>query len=244
MLHSKQRIRLRYAKEGDLRFLSQVDTARTMKAAINRAGLPAYYKTFGTPKPAISLCPPPPIGAASRCELIDIIFTQKVNCKNLPDRLNASLPKGLHILAAYPAKTSLREIAWAEYELKFNAAVPPEGLTAQTPAPEVQPKVSEKQPDVLTNQLEGVFSSPLIIKKNKGYKRIKFDIAGHCQLKKAEMKDGLLSLQLLLSVKPGEFVSPVLLVDTLLHRFPALSEIDDRSMIRKKFRREDGKEFH
>ena len=49
-----QRLRIRYAKRGRLRFTSHRDVARAFERALRRAGMPMAYSSGFTPHPKIS----------------------------------------------------------------------------------------------------------------------------------------------------------------------------------------------
>ena len=63
-----QKLRLRYAKRGRMRFTSHRDFARAFERAIRRAGLPIGHSSGYTPHPKISYAGASPTGAASEAE--------------------------------------------------------------------------------------------------------------------------------------------------------------------------------
>ena len=67
-----QRVRLRYAKRGPLRFTSHRDFARAFERAIHRAGVPIAYSQGFTPHPKISYASAAPTGVASEAEYLEI----------------------------------------------------------------------------------------------------------------------------------------------------------------------------
>ena len=67
-----QRIRIRYAKRGPLRFTSHRDFARAFERAIRRAGVPIAYSQGFTPHPKISYASAAPTGVASEAEYLEI----------------------------------------------------------------------------------------------------------------------------------------------------------------------------
>jgi radical SAM-linked protein len=108
-----QRIRIRYAKRGPLRFTSHRDFARAFERAIRRAGVPVAYSQGFTPHPKISYASAAPTGMASEAEYLEIALRDRMDPDRLRDALDAVLSPGLDVLAAVEAGTgSLAE--WIE----------------------------------------------------------------------------------------------------------------------------------
>jgi radical SAM-linked protein len=99
-----QRIRIRYAKRGPLRFTSHRDFARAFERAIRRAGVPIAYSQGFTPHPKISYASAAPTGVASEAEYLEIGLQAPVVPDELCRALDAALPPGLDILDAVEAR--------------------------------------------------------------------------------------------------------------------------------------------
>lgn len=99
-----QRIRLRYAKRGRLRFTSQRDFARAFERALRRAGVPMAYSAGFTPHPKISyIGGAAPTGVASEAEYVEIGLAEKVDVAALRATVDAALPPGLDVVDAVVA---------------------------------------------------------------------------------------------------------------------------------------------
>jgi|SRR5579875_2546270 len=98
-----QRVRLRYAKRGRLRFTSHRDFARAFERALRRAGVPMAYSAGFTPHPKVSYVDAAPTGAASEAEYVEIGLAETVDVTALREALDAALPDGLDIVEAVPA---------------------------------------------------------------------------------------------------------------------------------------------
>ena len=98
-----QRIRLRYAKRGRLRFTSHRDFARAFERALRRAEVPMAYSAGFTPHPKISYVGASPTGAASEAEYLEIGLARAVDVEQLRAVLDAALPPGLDVVEAVPA---------------------------------------------------------------------------------------------------------------------------------------------
>ena len=94
-----QRLRLRYAKRGRLRFSSHRDFQRALERALRRAGVPMAYSAGFTPHPKVSYANAAPTGAASEAEYLEIALARQ-GCD--PELLRAgagrALPAGLDLV--------------------------------------------------------------------------------------------------------------------------------------------------
>jgi radical SAM-linked protein len=95
-----QRIRVRFAKRGRLRFLSHRDVARSIERAVRRAGIPVAHSHGFSPHPRLSWVGAAPTGAASEAEYLEIGLTRPLDPGALATALDAALPDGLDVLAA------------------------------------------------------------------------------------------------------------------------------------------------
>jgi radical SAM-linked protein len=95
-----QRVRLRFAKRGRLRFLSHRDVARSFERAVRRAGVPVAHSHGFNPHPRMSWIGAAPTGSASEAEYVEIGLTEPVDPAALATALDAALPDGIDVLAA------------------------------------------------------------------------------------------------------------------------------------------------
>jgi radical SAM-linked protein len=98
-----QRIRLRYAKRGRLRFTSHRDFARAFERALRRAEVPMAYSAGFSPHPKISYVGAAPTGVASEAEYLEIGLARAVDPAALREALDAVLPDGIDIDEAVEA---------------------------------------------------------------------------------------------------------------------------------------------
>jgi radical SAM-linked protein len=95
-----QKVRLRYAKRGRLRFTSHRDFARAFERALRRAQVPMGYSAGFSPHPKISYVGAAPTGVASEAEYLEIGLTREVDVEALRQAIDAALPDGLDIVEA------------------------------------------------------------------------------------------------------------------------------------------------
>src|SRR5919112_2582457 len=74
-----QKLRVRYAKRGRLRFSSTRDFQRALERALRRAGVPMAFSAGFHPHPKISYANAAPTGTASEAEYFEISVTERVD---------------------------------------------------------------------------------------------------------------------------------------------------------------------
>jgi radical SAM-linked protein len=98
-----QRLRVRYAKRGRLRFTSHRDFSRAFERALVRAAIPMAYSSGFNPHPRISYAGASPTGASSEAEYLEIGLREPVDTDALAARLDEALPDGLDVLEVVEA---------------------------------------------------------------------------------------------------------------------------------------------
>lgn len=93
----RQSLAIRYAIEGDLRFISHHDTLRLIERALSRARLPVRYSQGFNPRPKISLVLPRPVGVASKDDLLVMELEASLPESEIQSRLQPQLPVGMTI---------------------------------------------------------------------------------------------------------------------------------------------------
>ena len=93
-----QRLRIRYAKRGRLRFTSHRDFSRAFERAVFRARIPMAYSSGFNPHPRISYAGAAPTGSASEAEYLEIALAEQVDPVAVHAALDEALPDGLDVL--------------------------------------------------------------------------------------------------------------------------------------------------
>ncbi|HJR90092.1 MAG TPA: TIGR03936 family radical SAM-associated protein [Aeromicrobium sp.] len=101
-----QRLRVRYAKRGRLRFTSHRDFARALERAVRRARIPIGFSSGFSPHPKISYANAAPTGSASEAEFLEIGVTEPQDPDEVRRALDAALPPGLDIVDVVIADAS------------------------------------------------------------------------------------------------------------------------------------------
>ena len=92
------RFRINYSKQGPAGYISHLDLARTLERSFRRARLPIAYSEGFNPHPRFSFAPPLPVGMEGLKEVLDVELTEQVDCRELAERLNSTLPEGLAVV--------------------------------------------------------------------------------------------------------------------------------------------------
>jgi len=92
------KVRIKYSRGPELRFLSHLDTIRALYRAFRRAELPLSYSEGFHPHVKVSFGQPLPLGYTSEAEYLDLNLSQPYREEYI-SRLIATLPQGLSIEA-------------------------------------------------------------------------------------------------------------------------------------------------
>lgn len=98
-----QKLRIRYAKRGRLRFSSTRDFSRALERALRRAGVPMAFSAGFHPHPLVSYANAAPTGTASEAEYFEIRVTERVDPSAVRDALDEALPRGLDVVEVVEA---------------------------------------------------------------------------------------------------------------------------------------------
>lgn len=91
------RIRVRYTKDGGLRFTGHLDLQRLWERLLRRTGLPVRYTQGYHPRARLNLASALPLGFVSDEELLDFWLDEPLSLDEIKTRLAAAAPPGLEI---------------------------------------------------------------------------------------------------------------------------------------------------
>lgn len=116
-----QRLRLRFTRGDELKYISHLDMMRLWDRTLRRAGISLAYTEGFSPHPKISLGAPLPVGVTSEAELMDINLRKTVSPHYLVRAVKEQLPRGLDILEVQQipvTSPSLQSrLRYAEYDV-------------------------------------------------------------------------------------------------------------------------------
>ncbi|RBY95352.1 radical SAM protein [Blastococcus sp. TF02-8] len=106
-----QKLRIRYAKRGRLRFASHRDLARALERALRRAQVPMAFSAGFSPHPKISYLGAAPTGSASEAEYVEIGLAVACDPEAVRAALDAALPEDIAVLEAVEAQEGTGSLA-------------------------------------------------------------------------------------------------------------------------------------
>jgi radical SAM-linked protein len=124
---TREKVRIRFRKAGDLRFLSHHDLMRAFERMLRRSGLPFRSTEGFHPLPRMTFAAALALGIVGRQEVVDIEFDGPLAVEDVQHRLAAQAPPGLEILSvcAIDPKRGA-QVCRAEYFFPVEAAQHPQ----------------------------------------------------------------------------------------------------------------------
>jgi radical SAM-linked protein len=114
-----QRLRVKFSRNDDIKFLSHLDLMRLWERTFRRANLPLTYSDGFSPHPKISLAAPLPVGVTSQGELMDVWLNKWISPDNFIKQVKAQLPANIDLFevsVVVPEEPSLQSrVRFAEY---------------------------------------------------------------------------------------------------------------------------------
>jgi len=135
LVPGKIRVRVRFAKTGDLRYLSHRELMTAIIRAVRRADIPVAYSQGFHPSPRLSFGPPLNVGMSGKREYFDMELRPGFGMNDMKENLNRLLPEGLsiHDMGLIPeGEPSLQSfISRYEYEIICPDTKPMEDFIAR-----------------------------------------------------------------------------------------------------------------
>lgn len=135
MNNEPMRVRMTYAKLGNLRFIGHLDLQRLFERALRRTNLPLRYTQGFSPHMRINLASALPLGFIGEAEQMDFWLDQEVSLKEISKRLNKALPAELilkNLQVIDNRKPSLQaSLLSSEFEIVLPPELDPENLQDQ-----------------------------------------------------------------------------------------------------------------
>jgi len=91
----RQRVRIRFAKQGDLRFIGHHDLARTIERLLRRAGVRLSMTEGFHPRARLSFPLALAVGIAADEEIVEMDLAEEVDVVRLAEQLQTQAPPGL-----------------------------------------------------------------------------------------------------------------------------------------------------
>ncbi len=120
-----QRLRIRFSRGEEIKFISHLDVMRLWERALRRAQIPLAYSEGFSPHPRIALAAPLAVGVTSEAELMDVFISRWVSPPWFTSTMNQELPLGVRIVGVYQITLTLpslqSQVRWAEYKVEVEA---------------------------------------------------------------------------------------------------------------------------
>ncbi len=134
----KQRLRMRFSKDGPARFISHLDLSRTLERAFNRAQIPIAYSQGFNPQPRMQFADALPLGLTSECEIVDFWLKVKIEPEETLIALRAKMASGIGVISIEEAVISAPPLQTitklAEYRVALSDEFPAEMIEARVDA--------------------------------------------------------------------------------------------------------------
>ncbi len=127
--HEKvQRVRARFTKLGDVRWISHLDLMRLFERAVRRAAIPVTFSQGFNPRPTIEFGAPLALGITSLTEMLDVYLGTRMELDEYLARLNAALPPEVQLSCAWevPIKgpSLMALVEQATYKVWLGESIP------------------------------------------------------------------------------------------------------------------------
>ncbi len=124
---AQDKVRLRFRKSGDLRWLSHHDLLRCFERMLRRANLPVHQTRGFHPHPRLVFALSLPLGVVGCEEVAELEMDERLPPEEIAHRLNAQTPPGLEILSVAPVP---RKASAQVRSLSYRLSVPAERCPA------------------------------------------------------------------------------------------------------------------
>ncbi len=126
------KIRIKFSKQGAMKFVGHLDIMRYFQKAMRRAGIPIRYSEGFSPHQIMSFAAPLGVGITSTGEYFDIEVTDHMSSEAMKDRLNQVMADQIQILSCKKlpdsSKNAMSIVCRADYKLEFRDKYAPKDL--------------------------------------------------------------------------------------------------------------------
>jgi radical SAM-linked protein len=120
--NSMQRLRIRFNRGEEVKYISHLDLIRLWQRALQRAGIPLTYSRGFNPHPQISMALALAMGVTSEAELMDIMLDKFISPHTFTATVERQLPRGISISGVYNTPLTMpslqSQVRQAEYRVE------------------------------------------------------------------------------------------------------------------------------
>lgn len=118
-----QRLRIRFSRGEEIKYISHLDLMRLWQRALNRAGIKLAYSEGFNPHPRLSIAAPLALGVTSEAELMDIVVSKFISPHAFTAAVSRQLPAGISIDGVFNTALNLpslqSRVEFAEYVVRI-----------------------------------------------------------------------------------------------------------------------------
>lgn len=173
----KINLRASFEKSGRAVFISHLDLVRTMQRAVKRSKLPVWYTQGFNPRIYLNFPLALSLGVVGRSEYVDFAVMEEIDFENAREAIDKAMPEGLRILSVGKPVHENKEIAFAEYIIKFTGGATGEEMLSKL----------KKMMSMETIEVE---------KHSKSKGTVKIDIKPHINIEGAEPSENILAIKI------------------------------------------------
>lgn len=170
-------LRASFEKSGRAVFISHLDLVRTMQRAVKRSRLPVWYTQGFNPRIYLNFPLALSLGVVGKKEYMDFAVIEEVDLERAREVLDNAMPEGLKILDVDKPVHENKDIAFAEYTIKFTG-----GATGEKMLSELEKMMSAEAIEVDKHS------------KRKG--TVKIDIKPHINIIGTELSENVLAVNI------------------------------------------------
>ncbi len=182
-------VRVRFAKEHPMLYISHLDLAKCVTRAIVKSELPIWYTEGYNPIPHLVFSPPLSVGCGGVAEVLDFKLITDVPDGEILSCLRDAMPAGIDVREVYTQEMKLKSVAWAENLIEFHA-----------------PLIGDA--DVLCGEVEKMFLAPYVMLKRSKSGEREVDISPMVRSVMAEVRDGVLRVTAVTSASGEAYLNP------------------------------------
>lgn len=125
-----QKLRITFARDGGVRYLSHLEMMRAWERVLRRAGWRLAYSQGFNPHPKLSFAVALPVGVAARAELLDVQLEEPRSLGSASMELSREMPEGLEVVDVVEVSVDAPPIQRCLQAAEYSARCPAGTLDA------------------------------------------------------------------------------------------------------------------
>jgi len=118
-----QRLRIRFNRGEEIKYISHLDLMRLWQRALHRAGVALAYSEGFNPHPRMSLAAPLALGVTSEAELMDVVLSKWSSPHVFTTAVSRQLPRGIEISQVYNTPATMPSLQSQVRFVEYNVGI-------------------------------------------------------------------------------------------------------------------------